>query len=97
MTKTNIINIITAGLIGGYAESAAQLTPGPGDILSKARNIISHKAPALAELTVCGWCLAPWVTIPVYLAVSKGTNHRIVGALSATALAALYRHLAEQL
>lgn len=97
MTKSNLIHIITAGLIGGYAESAAQLTPGPGDILSKARNIVSHKAPALAELTICGWCLAPWVTVPIYLAVSKGTHHRIVGALSATAVAALYRHFAEQL
>lgn len=97
MTINNLTSIITAGLIGGYAESAAQLTPGPGKVLSKARELVRHKVPALSELTVCGWCLAPWVTIPVYLVASKGSRHKILGALSATAVAALYRHLAEQL
>lgn len=97
MTTDNVLSIITAGFIGGYVESAAQLTPGPGDILSKARELVRHKVPALGELTVCGWCLAPWVTIPVYLVASKGSKHKVLGALSATAVAALYRHLAEQL
>lgn len=97
MTTDNVLSIITAGLIGGYVESAAQLTPGPGDILSKGRELVRHKVSALSELTVCGWCLAPWVTIPVYLVASKDSRHKILGALSATAVAALYRHLAEQL
>lgn len=97
MTTHDLLSIITAGLIGGYVESAAQLTPGPGDLLSKGRELIRHKIPALDELTVCGWCLAPWVTIPVYLVASKGSRHKVLGALSATAVAALYRHLAEQL
>lgn len=54
------------------------------------------------ELADCGWCLAPYIAIPVFSVVKKSTANRerglvhwMIGAATATSVSAFIRHLAE--
>lgn len=53
------------------------------------------------ELVTCGWCLAPWIALPIYtvLSITGTKRHKAVeylaGGATATALSALVRHFAD--
>lgn len=100
--------VITAGLTGGYATTVAQLSPGPAYVFSKLRKKLTVETESkndsltssLGELAYCGWCLSPYVTLPTWTAAAK--IHHIhfglkwlTGWITATAIAAMYRHQAE--
>lgn len=100
--------VITAGLTAGYATSVTQLSPGPGHIFSTLRNKITKKTEnennellsSLGALSYCGWCLSPYMTLPIWTAAAK-LNHIhfglkwLAGWMTATAITAMYRHQAE--
>lgn len=100
--------VITAGLTGGYATTVTQLSPGPAYIFSKLRKKLTGKTEnetndltsSLGELAYCGWCLSPYMTLPAWTAAAR--IHHIhfglkwlVGWITATTIAAMYRHQAE--
>lgn len=100
--------VITAGLTAGYATTVTQLSPGPGYVFSKLRKKLATKTEtqtncltsSLGELAYCGWCLSPYMTLPTWTAAAK-LNHIhfglkwLAGLVTATAIAAYYRHQAE--
>lgn len=99
---------ITAGLTAGYATTVTQLSPGPGYVFSKLRKQLTTKTEnaandltsSLGELAYCGWCLAPYMTLPAWTAAAKAFHIRfgikwIAGLMAATSIAAYYRHQAE--
>lgn len=100
--------VITAGLTAGYATTVTQLSPGPGYIFSKVRGKLSSKTEnagndltrSLGTLAYCGWCLSPYITLPAWTAAAK-THHIhfgikwFTGWITATTIAAMYRHQAE--
>lgn len=99
---------ITAGLTAGYATTVTQLSPGPGYVFSKLRNKLTDKTEtadndltrSLGTLAYCGWCLSPYMTLPAWTAAAKASNIRfglkwLAGLVTATAIAAYYRHQAE--
>lgn len=100
--------VTTAGLASGYATTVTQLSPGPAYIFSKLRKKLTVKTEnktddltsSLGELAYCGWCLSPYMTLPAWTASAK--IHHIhfgpkwlTGWITATAIAAIYRHQAE--
>lgn len=100
--------VITAGLTAGYATTVTQLSPGPGYIFAKLRNKLTSKTEtadndltsSLGTLAYCGWCLSPYMTLPTWTAAAK--IHHIhfglkwlAGWITATTIAAIYRHQAE--
>lgn len=100
--------VITAGLTGGYTTTVTQLSPGPAYIFSKLRKKLTTKTEnktndltaSLGELAYCGWCLSPYATLPAWTAAAK--IHHIhfglkwlAGWITATTIAAMYRHQAE--
>lgn len=100
--------VITAGLTSGYATTVTQLSPGPGYIFSTIRNKVAKTTEnennellaSLGQLTYCGWCLSPYVTLPTWTAIAKASHIRfglkwLAGYATATAIAAYYRHQAE--
>jgi hypothetical protein len=100
--------VITAGLTAGYAVTTTQLSPGPAYIFSKLRKRLTSKTEnqandltsSLGELAYCGWCLSPYMTLPIWTAAAKASNIRfgfkwLTGWTTATAIAAYYRHQAE--
>lgn len=100
--------VITAGLTAGYATTVTQLSPGPGDIFAKLRNKLTAKTEnagndltrSFGTLAYCGWCLSPYATLPAWTAAAK-THHIhfglkwLTGWITATTIAAMYRHQAE--
>lgn len=48
---------------------------------------------SLQNLAVCGWCLAPFITLPVWLIMARKTGLR--GYLTAVSVCAFTRHVAE--
>ena len=54
---------------------------------------------SLSRLSFCGWCLAPWLTVPVYVLLCLTGRRRLVdavaGGVTASCGAALVRHLAD--
>lgn len=100
--------VLTAGLTAGYAATVTQLSPGPGNIFTKLRKQLTDKTENAANETIrsfgslayCGWCLSPYVTLPAWAATAK-LNHIhfglkwVAGWITATAIAAIYRHQAE--
>ena len=101
-------SVITAGLTAGYATTVTQLSPGPGYIFSKLRKKITTKTEnktdnltsSLGELAYCGWCLSPYMTLPAWTAAAKAAHIRfgmkwVAGLMTATSIAAYYRHQAE--
>lgn len=100
--------VITAGLTGGYAATVAQLSPGPAYICSKLRKKLASKTEtqtnsltsSLGELAYCGWCLSPYTTLPAWAASARIHHIRFgikwcAGWVTATTIAAMYRHQAE--
>lgn len=100
--------VITAGLTAGYATTVTQLSPGPGYIFSKLRKQLTTKTEkqtnnltsSLGELAYCGWCLTPYMTLPAWTAAAKASHIHfgfkwITGLITATSIAAYYRHQAE--
>lgn len=100
--------VITAGLTGGYATTVTQLSPGLGYSFSKLRNKLTDKTEkadndltrSLGALAYCGWCLSPYLTLPVWSTIAKACDIRfglkwLIGLATATSIAAYYRHLAE--
>lgn len=55
-------------------------------------------AQSVKHMADCGWCLAPYVAVPIFL-VMAGRGHKVrrlvAGAGVATAVAGIYRHLAD--
>lgn len=101
-------SVITAGLTAGYATTVTQLSPGPGYVFSKLRNKLTDKTEtadndltrSLSTLAYCGWCLSPYMTLPAWTAAAKASHIRfglkwLAGLVTATAIAAYYRHQAE--
>lgn len=100
--------VITAGLTSGYATTVTQLSPGPGNIFAKLRNKLTNKTEtatnsltrSLGTLAYCGWCLSPYMTLPTWATAAKLNHIRfglkwLAGWVTATAIAAHYRHQAE--
>ena len=100
--------VITAGLTAGYVTTVTQLSPGPGNIFAKLRKKLTAKTEnatnetihSLGSLAYCGWCLSPYVTLPVWTASAEVSHVRfdikwLAGLATATAIAAYYRHQAE--
>ena len=100
--------VITTGLTAGYATTVTQLSPGPGNIFAKLRKQLTTKTEnatnetihSLGSLAYCGWCLSPYTTLPVWTAAAKAFHVRfgikwLAGLMTATAIAAYYRHQAE--
>lgn len=100
--------VIATGLTAGYATTVTQLSPGPGYIFSTLRNKLTKKTEeennellaSFGTIAYCGWCLSPYMTLPVWTAAAKTANIRfglkwLAGWATATAIAACYRHQAE--
>lgn len=101
--------VISAGLIGGYADTMLQITEGPGHAFEYLRDMWeafcgsmkSEAGKSFAQLAHCGWCLAPWLTVPLFSALCAllTGKHRkrdyLVGSAVATSLAAFLRHYAD--
>lgn len=100
--------VITAGLTGGYAATVTQLSPGPAYIFSKLRKKLASKTEnktdsltsSLGELAYCGWCLSPYTTLPAWTATARIHHIRfgvkwLAGWITATTIAAMYRHQSE--
>ena len=51
------------------------------------------QAQSLKNLAVCGWCLAPFITFPVWFLMARKTGLR--GYLTAVGVCAFTRHIAE--
>lgn len=93
---------VTAGVITGYGTTVAQLTDGPYSAFRRLRGAfitrVHGDASHLEALAYCGWCLAPYATLPVYIAVRRSAHvrgHWVVGYLLAVAVAGFSRHVAE--
>ena len=100
--------VITTGLTAGYATTVTQLSPGPGYVFSKLRNKLAGKTEtadndltrSLGTLAHCGWCLSPYTALPTWAITAKALHIRfgikwIIGLITATSIAAYYRHQAE--
>lgn len=100
--------VITAGLTAGYTTTVTQLSPGPGYVFSKLRKKIATNTEnetnsltsSLGELAYCGWCLSPYFTLPAWTAAAKAFHIHfglkwVAGLMTATSIAAYYRHQAE--
>lgn len=51
------------------------------------------QAFSLRNLSTCGWCLAPFITFPVWLLMARKTGLR--GYMTAVSVCAFTRHIAE--
>lgn len=100
--------VITAGLTAGYATTVTQLSPGPGHVFSKLRKRLTAKTEnqtndltnSLGELAYCGWCLSPYMSLPVWATSAKAFHIHfslkwLAGLAATTSIAAYYRHQAE--
>lgn len=100
--------VIATGLTAGYATTVTQLSPGPTHIFSKLRKALADKTEnatsetvrSFGELAYCGWCLSPYMTIPVWATMAKAFHIRfgikwMTGLMAAASIAAYYRHQAE--
>jgi hypothetical protein len=100
--------VITTGLTAGYATTVTQLSPGPSYVFSKLRNKLTGKTEtadndltrSLGTLAYCGWCLSPYMALPTWTITAEAFHIRfgikwIIGLITATSIAAYYRHQAE--
>lgn len=107
--------VLSAGITAGYATTVVQLSPGPGDMFSTLRRKLTVKTEnlsnslptwakdyvdSLGELAYCGWCLSPWVSLPVWALAAKINRVRfgvkwVAGWIVAAGMAAFLRHSAE--
>lgn len=63
--------------------------------MDEKRRWVSRRAQAksLQNLATCGWCLAPFITFPVWLLMARKTGLR--GYMTAVSVCAFTRHIAE--
>lgn len=107
--------VLSAGITAGYATTVVQLSPGPGYVFLALRRKLIVKAEnlpdslpkwaknyvgSLNELAYCGWCLSPWVSLPVWAMAAKINRVRfgvkwVAGWIVAAGMAAFLRHSAE--
>lgn len=107
--------VLSAGITAGYATTVAQLSPGPGHVFSTLRRKLAVKTEnppsslptwakdhveSLGELAYCGWCLSPWMSLPVWAMAAKTNRIRfgakwVAGWIVAAGIAAFLRHSAE--
>jgi hypothetical protein len=107
--------VLSAGITAGYATTVVQLSTGPGYMFSALRRKLTVKtenlpsslptwakdyADSLGELAYCGWCLSPWVSLPVWAMSAKINRIRfgvrwVAGWMVAASVAAFLRHSAE--
>lgn len=107
--------VLSAGITAGYATTVVQLSPGPGYMFSMLRRKLTVKTEnlsnslptwakdyvdSLGELAYCGWCLSPWVSLPVWAMAAKINGVRfgvkwVAGWIVAAGMAAFLRHSAE--
>ena len=107
--------MLSAGIAAGYATTVVQLSPGPGYVFSAIRRKLTVKtenlpdslpvwvkdyAGSLGELAYCGWCLSPWVSLPVWAMAAKINRvlfgvKWVAGWIVAAGVAAFLRHWAE--
>lgn len=102
--------IVATGLICGYVATVLQSTDGPANIFKGLRYAVTwgleHKFDKnmefLRQLTSCGWCLSPYLTLIGYPIVRKalhapkqGLPELLVGYATATALTGFLRHFAD--
>ena len=107
--------MLSAGIAAGYATTVVQLSPGPGYVFSSLRRKLTVEtenlpsslptrvkdyAGSLGELAYCGWCLSPWVSLPVWAMSAKINRVRfgvkwVAGWIVAASVAAFLRHSAE--
>lgn len=100
--------VIATGLTAGYATSVTQLSPGPGYTFSALRDKLTKKTEnennellsSFGTLAYCGWCLSPYMTLPAWTVAAKASHIHfglkwLAGWVTATAIAAYYRHQAE--
>lgn len=87
-----------AGMLAAYGLSVTQLTPGPGELFSKARSwILSHDA--IAELAYCGWCGTPYASLVAYPIIRKLMNcegYWLLGYIVCIGVCAFLRHEGER-
>lgn len=107
--------VLSAGITAGYVTTVVQLSPGPGYMFSALRRKLTVKTEnlsnslptwakdyvdSLGELAYCGWCLSPWVSLPVWAMAAKINRVRfgvkwVTGWIVAAGMAAFLRHSAE--
>lgn len=107
--------VLSAGITAGYVTTVVQLSPGPGYMFSALRRKLTVKTEnlsnslptwakdyvdSLGELAYCGWCLSPWVSLPVWAMAGKINRVRfgvkwVAGWIVAAGMAAFLRHSAE--
>lgn len=85
-------------MLAAYGLSVTQLTPGPGGLFSKARNILLS-SDALAELAYCGWCGTPYAALIAYPIVRRLTGDKgnwLLGYITCIGVCAFLRHEGER-
>lgn len=107
--------VLSAGITAGYATTVVQLSPGPGRVFSSLRRKLTVRtgnlpgslptwakdyADSLGDLAYCGWCLSPWVSLPVWAMAARMNRIRfgagwVAGWMVAAGVAAFLRHSAE--
>ena len=107
--------VFSAGTHTLYAPTVVHPPPGPGYVFSMLRRKLTVKtenlpsslptwakdyADSLGELAYCGWCLSPWVSLPVWAMAAKINRIRfgvkwVAGWIVAASMAAFLRHSAE--
>lgn len=63
-------------------------------------NVVRQLGVSAQELAYCGWCLSPWVSLPVWAMAAKINRVRfgvkwVAGWIVAAGIAAFLRHYAE--
>lgn len=89
---------VIAGMLAAYGLSVTQLTPGPGELFSKARSMILEH-DAIAELAYCGWCGTPYASLVAYPIVRKLMNVKgnwFLGYIVCLGTCAFLRHEGER-
>ena len=107
--------VLSAGITARYATTVVQLSPGPGYLFSSLRRKLTVKTEnlpnslptwvkdyvgSLGELAYCGWCLSPWVSLPVWAMAAKINRvpfgaKWVAGWIVTAGVAAFLRHSAE--
>lgn len=107
--------VLSAGITAGYATTVVQLSPGPSYSFASLRRKLTVKTEnlpnslptwakdyvsSLGELAYCGWCLSPWVSLPVWAMAAKINRvpfgaKWVAGWIVTAGVAAFLRHSAE--
>lgn len=109
--KKLLASIFMVGIVSAYASMVLQFTNGPRNIIRTGREKFMEKTAnkdashrtdgTFAELAYCPWCLAPYITLPIWGLVSRvsgvrGWRNWLLGYASSTSLSAFIRVRGEQ-